>query len=142
MCQVIIFKILGCGGSYVQILVLAVKIIPVIPCRQMPFFRSIDWQRKNSEAVRRSQVKPFKKFNNMVHTVLTSNIHSASNTHSRRRNHMFSQTIYEVTVNGEDGEYRTYEIMADDSASACSLAENLAISDMIDISYIEIKIMG
>lgn len=78
----------------------------------------------------------------MVHTVLTSNIHSASNTHSRRRNRMFSQTIYEVTVNGEDGEYRTYEIMADDSASACSLAESLAYSDMIDISYIEIKIMG
>jgi hypothetical protein len=55
---------------------------------------------------------------------------------------MFSQNIYEVTVNGEDGEYFNCEVMADNSTSACAVAEDLARDVIMDITFIEIRCLG
>lgn len=54
---------------------------------------------------------------------------------------MFSQNIYQVEVNGEDGEVLTYEIMADSCAEATATAESLANDSMINISYISVFVM-
>ena len=76
----------------------------------------------------------------MTTTILTSEKNKGS------RNHecfiATSQLIYQVTVNGEDGDTDTFEVMADDYASACAQAENRAYERMIDISYIEVECMG
>ena len=61
---------------------------------------------------------------------------------SHRNSHLFSQNIYQVEVNGEDGEYLTYEIMADTAAEATATAEQLAMESMVDISWINVMVMG
>lgn len=58
-----------------------------------------------------------------------------------RKSYMFSQNIYKVEVNGEDGEVLTYEIMADSEAKATATAESLANDSMINISYISVFVM-
>ena len=46
--------------------------------------------------------------------------------------------IYQVVVNGEEGEYAEYEVEAYSYAEATAMAENLAADSMINISYIEV----
>ncbi len=58
-----------------------------------------------------------------------------------RRSYLFSQSIYQVEVNGEDGECLTYEIMADSCAEATATAEGLASDSMVNISYITVMVM-
>lgn len=55
---------------------------------------------------------------------------------------MFSQSIYQVEVNGEDGEIMSFEIMADSCAEATATAESLAYDAMVNISYINVMVMG
>ena len=78
----------------------------------------------------------------MVNTYQTSTIESAYRNRKTRRNYMFSQNIYEVTVNGEGGEYFNCEVMADTSTAACAVAEDLARDVIMDVTYIEIRCMG
>ncbi|KXB86060.1 hypothetical protein HMPREF3034_00008 [Prevotella sp. DNF00663] len=59
-----------------------------------------------------------------------------------RKSSMFSQNVYQVEVNGEDGDYLTFEIMADSCAEATATAEQLAMDSMVDIMYINVTIMG
>lgn len=77
----------------------------------------------------------------MVSIYQTSEISTGVRTRSsKRENRLFSQNIYNVTVNGEDGEYFTCEVMADSSASACALAEELARDVIADITFIEVHV--
>lgn len=76
----------------------------------------------------------------MVNNFQSSKIETGSRT--LKRNFMFSQCIYEITVNGEDGEYFNCEVMADSSTAACAVAEDLAHDVIMDITYIEIRCMG
>lgn len=79
----------------------------------------------------------------MVSTIQTSTIDNGIRTHkSHKKSYMFSQNIYEVTVNGEDGEYFNCEVMADNSTSACAVAEDLARDVIMDITFIEIRCLG
>ena len=48
-----------------------------------------------------------------------------------------ASNLYQVIINGEDGEYLEYEIEADSYAEASAKAEMLAADAMVDISYIE-----
>ena len=57
---------------------------------------------------------------------------------NRKRRVSFPHDIYQVVVNGEDGEYAEYEVEADSYAEATAMAENLAADSMINISYIEV----
>lgn len=79
----------------------------------------------------------------MVNTFQTSTISTGTRMQkSSRKNYMFSQNIYEVTVNGEDGDYFNCEVMAETSTAACAVAEDLARDVIMDITYIEIRCMG
>jgi diphthamide synthase (EF-2-diphthine--ammonia ligase) len=78
----------------------------------------------------------------MTTTSVTSRELTGNGFKKRRDNYRFSQNIYQVEVNGEDGEYQQYEIMADSSAQATEIAEQLASDSMVDISYIQITIIG
>lgn len=78
----------------------------------------------------------------MTTTAITSTENYFGFKKSHRRNHIFSQNIYNVEVCGEDGEYLTYEIMADTAAEATATAEQLAYDSMVDISYINVTVMG
>lgn len=57
-------------------------------------------------------------------------IHPASR-HSR-------VSIYSVTVNGEDGNYRQFEIEASSEAEAHKKADDIAQQNMIDVTYVEV----
>ena len=70
----------------------------------------------------------------MVNTVFTSEYHF--NKRSRRQVELASN-LYQVIINGEDGEHLEYEIEADSYAEASAKAEMLAADAMVDISYIE-----
>ncbi|MBR4699892.1 MAG: hypothetical protein IKP16_08095 [Prevotella sp.] len=77
----------------------------------------------------------------MVNTYQTSKITTGSRTKSGK-SRFFSQCIYEVTVNGEDGEFFNCEVMADTSAGACAVAEDLARDVLMNITYIEVRCLG
>ncbi|MCD8295978.1 MAG: hypothetical protein LUC88_00230 [Prevotella sp.] len=51
---------------------------------------------------------------------------------------VFSEHIYQIEVCCEDGEVQDFEIMADSMTAAVAHVENLAMSEMIDISYINV----
>ncbi|MEJ8769748.1 hypothetical protein [Prevotella sp. HCN-7019] len=72
------------------------------------------------------------------HHIATSNNEQKCRT---RRSYLFSQNIYQVEVNGEEGECLTYEIMADSCAEATATAESLASDSMVNISYISVMPM-
>jgi len=55
-----------------------------------------------------------------------------------RKSRLFSQNLYQVEVNGEDGDYITFEVTADSYAEATSTAERMAMEVMVDIQYINI----
>lgn len=63
-------------------------------------------------------------------------------TRTRKNHRASSQLFFQVTVYGEDNDSETFEIMADDYATASAQAQELAIDRMIDIAYIDIVCMG
>ncbi len=72
----------------------------------------------------------------MTHTSVLSEFVSTG--FNRRRRVSFPHNIYQVVVNGEEGECAEYEVEADSYAEATSIAEELASDSMINISYIEV----
>jgi hypothetical protein len=77
----------------------------------------------------------------MVNTYQTSNITTGIRNKSKKFR-LLSQCVYEVTVNGEDGDYFNCEVMADTSAGACAVAEDLARDVLMNITYIEVRCLG
>lgn len=71
----------------------------------------------------------------MVHTLI-QNITSVSS-----RQVELSSNLYQVVINGEDGEYVEYEIEADSHSEASAKAEALAADSFVDISYIEVYLI-
>ena len=74
----------------------------------------------------------------MVHTTFTSE-YSLRKRSSRQVE--LSSNLYQVVINGEDGEYLEYEIEADSYGEASTKAEMLAADTMVDISYIEVYLI-
>ena len=69
----------------------------------------------------------------MVHTTFNSEYHFGKRS---SRQVELSSNLYQVVINGEDGEYIEYEIEADSHSEASAKAESLAADSFIDISYI------
>lgn len=74
----------------------------------------------------------------MVHTTFKSEYHFSKR--SSRQVELLSN-LYQVVINGEDGEYIEYEIEADSHSEASAKAEALAADSFIDISYIEVYLI-
>ncbi len=72
----------------------------------------------------------------MTHTSVHSEFVSMG--YNRKRRVSFPHNIYQVVINGEEGESAEYEIEADSYAEATARAEDLAADNMINISYIEV----
>ena len=73
----------------------------------------------------------------MTHTSLYSEFLSFNENRSRKS--FFSKNIYQVVVNGEDGEYAEFEIEAKNENEAQAIAERIAAESMINIMYIEVN---
>lgn len=71
----------------------------------------------------------------MVHTTFNSEYHFGKRS---SRQVELSSNLYQVVINGEDGEYLEYEIEADSHSEASAKAEALAADSFVDISYIEV----
>ena len=74
----------------------------------------------------------------MVHTTFNSEYHFGKR---NSRQVELSSNLYQVVINGEDGEYIEYEIEADSHSEASAKAEVLAADSFIDISYIEVYLI-
>ncbi len=74
----------------------------------------------------------------MVHTTFNSEYHFGKRS---SRQVELSSNLYQVVINGEDGEYIEYEIEADSHSEASAKAEALAADSLIDISYIEVYLI-
>lgn len=74
----------------------------------------------------------------MVHTTFNSEYHFGKRS---SRQVELSSDLYQVVINGEDGEYIEYEIEADSHSEASAKAEALAADSFIDISYIEVYLI-
>lgn len=74
----------------------------------------------------------------MVHTTFNSEYHFGKRS---SRQVELSSNLYQVVINGEDGEYIEYEIEADSHSEASAKAESLAADSFIDISYIEVYLI-
>ena len=74
----------------------------------------------------------------MTHTSLYSEFLSINENRSRKAFH--SKNIYQVVVNGEDGEYAEFEIEAKSQEQAEAIAERLAAESMVNIMYIEVNL--
>ena len=74
----------------------------------------------------------------MVHTTFNSEYHFGKRS---SRQVELSSNLYQVVINGEDGEYIEYEIEADSHSEASAKAEALAANSFIDISYIEVYLI-
>lgn len=74
----------------------------------------------------------------MVHTTFNSEYHFGKRS---SRQVELSSNLYQVVINGEDGEYIEYEIEADSHSEASAKAEALAADSFVDISYIEVYII-
>ena len=74
----------------------------------------------------------------MVHTTFNSEYHFGKRS---SRQVELSSNLYQVVINGEDGEYIEYEIEADSHSEASVKAEALAADSFIDISYIEVYLI-
>lgn len=74
----------------------------------------------------------------MVHTTFNSEYHF-----SKRSSRLveLSSNLYQVVINGEDGEYMEYEIEAESHSEASAKAEALAADSFVDISYIEVYLI-
>lgn len=79
----------------------------------------------------------------MTATTFTQHERTAAGTcRSSRKSRLFNQNIYQVEVTGEDGEFITFEVMADSVAEASAEAEHMAYAEMVDIQYINITVLG
>lgn len=74
----------------------------------------------------------------MVHTTFNSEYHFGKRS---SRQVELSSNLYQVVINGEDGEYLEYEIEADSHSEASAKAEALAADSYVDISYIEVYLI-
>ena len=74
----------------------------------------------------------------MVHTTLKAEYHF--NRRSSRQVEL-SSNLYQVVINGEDGEYVEYEIEADSHSEASAKAEALAADSFINIISIEVYLI-
>lgn len=74
----------------------------------------------------------------MVHTTFNSEYHFGKRS---SRQVELSSNLYQVVINGEDGEYIEYEIEADSHYEASAKAEALAADSFVDISYIEVYLI-
>lgn len=74
----------------------------------------------------------------MVHTTFNSEYHFGKRS---SRQVELSSNLYQVVINGEDGEYIEYEIEADSHSEASAKAEALAADSFIDIIYIEVYLI-
>lgn len=74
----------------------------------------------------------------MVHTTFNSEYHFGKRS---SRQVELSSNLYQVVINGEDGEYLDYEIEADSHSEASAKAEALAADSFVDISYIEVYLI-
>lgn len=74
----------------------------------------------------------------MVHTTFNSEYHFGKRS---SRKVELSSNLYQVVINGEDGEYIEYEIEADSHSEASAKAEALAADSFVDISYIEVYLI-
>ena len=74
----------------------------------------------------------------MVHTTFNSKYHFGKRS---SRQVELSSNLYQVVINGEDGEYLEYEIEADSHSEASAKAEALAADSFVDISYIEVYLI-
>ena len=74
----------------------------------------------------------------MVHTTFNSEYHFGKRS---PRQVELSSNLYQVVINGEDGEYIEYEIEADSHSEASAKAEALAADSFVDISYIEVYLI-
>lgn len=74
----------------------------------------------------------------MVHTTFNSEYHFGKRS---SRQVELSSNLYQVVINGEDGEYIEYEIEADSHSEASAKAEVLAADSFVDISYIEVYLI-
>lgn len=74
----------------------------------------------------------------MVHTTFNSEYRFGKRS---SRQVELSSNLYQVVINGEDGEYIEYEIEADSHSEASAKAEALAADSFIDISYIEVYLI-
>ena len=70
----------------------------------------------------------------MTTLVQTSEIKAQINYRNNRR----ASSLYNVIVNGEDGNYQEYEIEASSDAEAHAKADSIAQSCMIDVTYVEV----
>lgn len=74
----------------------------------------------------------------MVHTTFKSEYHFSKRS---SRQVELSSNLYQVVINGEDGEYMEYEIEAESHSEASAKAEALAADIFVDISYIEVYLI-
>ncbi len=74
----------------------------------------------------------------MVHTTFYSEYHFGKRS---SRLVELSSNLYQVVINGEDGEYIEYEIEAESHSEASAKAEALAADSFVDISYIEVYLI-
>ena len=74
----------------------------------------------------------------MLHTTFNSEYHFGKRS---SRQVELSSNLYQVVINGEDGEYIEYEIEADSHSEASAKAETLAADSFVDISYIEVYLI-
>ena len=74
----------------------------------------------------------------MVHTTFNSEYHFGKRS---SRQVELSSNLYQVVINGEDGEYVEYEIEAESHSEASAKAEALAADSFVDISYIEVYLI-
>lgn len=74
----------------------------------------------------------------MVHTTFNSEYHFGKRS---SRQVELSSNLYQVVINGEDGEYLEYEIEADSHSEASAKAEALAADSFVDICYIEVYLI-
>ena len=74
----------------------------------------------------------------MVHTTFNSEYHFGKRS---SRQVKLSSNLYQVVINGEDGEYIEYEIEAESHSEASAKAEALAADSFVDISYIEVYLI-
>ena len=74
----------------------------------------------------------------MVHTTFKSEYHFSKRS---SRQVELSSNLYQVVINGEDGEYIEYEIEAESHSEASAKAEALEADSFVDISYIEVYLI-
>ena len=71
-------------------------------------------------------------------TFIQQNLTANGFTKRNRKSHLFSQNLYQVDVEGEDGDHITFEVTAHSYAEATATAERMAMDVMVDIQYVTV----